>query len=89
MLQHTFRTFSTKICVLIFGLHELAVVAGTLSDLIHQETVGRLERIHNVLNYSAGNHLFKEESDTGLEYWLSIYIHFMADRIADADELLR
>ena len=31
--------------------------------------------------------MFKGESDTGLEYWLSIYIHFMADRIAYADEL--
>ena len=48
-----------------------------------------MERIHSVPNYPSGNHLFEEESDTGLEFGLSIYIHFMADRIADADELLR
>merc|ERR1719453_2846052 len=55
------------------GLHELAVLAVTLEDLVHREAVGRLEALYNLHSYSVTESVKLELADKLLDSFSLIY----------------
>jgi len=58
------------------GLHELAVFAATLSDLIHAEAVGELEWIYAALGLPFDSPVTPDEADLAIKYFLIAYLDF-------------
>jgi len=57
-----------------FGLHELAVFAATMADLIHAEATGQLESIHQVMGLPTNGILPRAEADEAVESFLVAYL---------------
>lgn len=56
------------------GLHELAVFAATLEDLIHAETTGKLEWIYAALRLPLVGPVAKEQADLASHYYVVAYL---------------
>jgi len=55
------------------GLRELAILAATLEDLVHKETISRLEKSFYVLNLPLSGQLEQEQISEILEIFMMLY----------------
>jgi len=72
------------------GLHELAVFAATLSDLIHAEAIGQLEWIYGALGLPFDSPVTLDESDQAIRYFLAAYLDYgsaVANNRAELEEM--
>jgi len=66
------------------GLHELAVFAATLADLVHTEAIGQLSWIHDAKALPKTGPLQREEADVAIEDFLVMYL-LGGSRLAGSD----
>lgn len=56
------------------GLHELAVFAATLADLVHAEAIGQLSQIHSMKGLSKTGPISRDEADSAIADFLVMYL---------------
>jgi len=72
------------------GLHELAVFASTLEELIHHEATGQLEWIYRALGLPLHEPVPEEKADLAMEFYLMAVVDFgsvAANNHAELEEL--
>merc|ERR1719277_1852159 len=72
------------------GLHELAVFAATLEELIHHEATGQLEWIYRALGLSLTEPVPEDKADDAMEFFLMAVVDFgsvVADTHSELEEL--
>lgn len=66
--------FNTRLGKTGFGVHELAVLAGTLEHFVHKESLTRLDAAYRGLNLSQEDTLSEEDVDTVMDTYMALYI---------------
>jgi len=57
-----------------FSLHELAVLAATLEDIIHKESIGRLGKVYNILHIPTANRLDERHARNLVDTYMMIFL---------------
>merc|ERR1719203_2603941 len=70
------------------GLHELAVFAATLEDLIHAEAAGQLEWIYAALGLPVDGPISIADADSAIHYFAVVYLSAGGEVIAGNQEEL-
>merc|ERR1719416_144138 len=70
------------------GLHELAVFAATLEDLIHAEATGQLEWIYRAMGLPMVGPVAQHEADLAVQYFLIAVVDY-GNFVADTQEHLQ
>lgn len=72
--DHIQNLFETRLHQHGMGIHELAVLAATIEDMIHQESVGRLKVAYRGNEFSQDQELSKEDVILVVEMYMSLFI---------------
>jgi hypothetical protein len=83
--EHVQQLFEKRLGMHGMGLHEIAVLASTLEQLVHRETVERLTMALNALNLKPDQEISQEEASRVLEVYMANYIlGFLHEDTAEA-----